>query len=119
MLNKSPSAPRSTLSRRSKSVAKSYANDDYSEDDADADGEVEGGDLSTPATFDGAVDSAQLDQNVRQMSVTAAGDAAESINLIPQRHVTNGIQRKSPTKRVKREAYEDDESDVSEFTPNL
>lgn len=119
MLNKSPSAPRSTLSRRSKSVAKSYANDDSSEDDADADGEVEGGNLSTPAAFDGAADSAQLDQVVRQISVATADDAAEGINLTPQGKATNGIQHKSPTKRVKREVREDDESDVSEFTPNL
>lgn len=119
MLNKSPSAPRSTLSRRSKSVAKSYANDDSSEGDADADGELEGGDLSTPAAFDGAGDSAQLDQGVRQMSVAAAEEAAEGVDLTPQGKNGASIQRKSPTKRVKREVREDDESDVSEFNPTF
>lgn len=129
MLKRTPSTPRSTLSRRSKSVAKSYAADESSEDDADADDVVdtatalgnarEEDDIATPAAFDGAADSAQLDQGVRQMSVADADDAAEGVNLTPQDKAIEGTQRKSPTKRVKREVIDVGDSDVSEFNPDF
>jgi hypothetical protein len=120
-LKTTPSAPRSTYSRRSKSVAKSYANDDTIDDDEDADVEEDGhaavqalpggllnvqDDYFVGTAFDGAEETTQLNQRVSKMGVAAGAD-----DLTPQ--------GKTATKRVfKREAREED-SDISEFTPDF
>jgi len=130
-LKSTPSAPRSTYSRRSKSVAKSYANDDEVNDDEDADAEVEAeedhdraavrapsagmlnvqDDYFVGTAFDGAEDNVQLNHRVGQMGIAANVAGGGNGELTPQ--------GKTATRRVfKREVREDD-SDISEFTPDF
>jgi hypothetical protein len=126
-LKTTPSAPRSTYSRRSKSVAKSYANDDNVDDDEDADAEEENGHAAVRApsggmlnvqddyfvgtAFDGAEETAQLNQRVSEMSVAADATGDGNGDLTPQ--------SKTTTKRVFKREIREDGSDISEFTPDF
>ena len=124
-LKTTPSAPRSTYSRRSKSVAKSYANNDNADDDEDADAEEDGHaavrapsggllnvqDYFVGTAFDGAEGTIQLHQRVSKMDVASSVTDDGNDNLAPQ--------GKTASRRVfKRETREDD-SDISEFTPDF
>jgi hypothetical protein len=125
-LKTTPSAPRSTYSRRSKSVAKSYANDNDVNDDEDADAEVEAeedhdhaavralsagmlnvqDDYFVGTAFDGAEETVQLNHRVGRMNVAASAD-----DLTPQ--------GKTATRRVFKREIREDDSDISEFTPDF
>jgi hypothetical protein len=126
-LKSTPSAPRSTYSRRSKSVAKSYAtNDDNVNDDEDADAEAEAeedhdraavrapssgmlnvqDDYFVGTAFDGAEETVQLNHRVGQMGVAASTD-----DLTPQ--------GQTATRRVFKREIREDDSDISEFTPDF
>jgi len=125
-LKTTPSAPRSTYSRRSKSVAKSYLDDDDGADegkDVDAEehdhaavrapsgGMLEVLDDSIVGTaFDGAEETAQLNQRVSMMGVAAGATGAANGDLTPQ--------GKTGTRRVFKREVRDDDSDISEFTPD-
>lgn len=129
-LKTTPSAPRSTYSRRSKSVAKSYLNEDDAVEDEDADAEEEGGhaavrarsagmldasdDYSVGTAFDGAEETTQLNQRVSTMGVAANASSNGNVNV-------NGDltpQGKAATKRVFKREVRDEDSDISEFTPD-
>jgi hypothetical protein len=134
MLKGTPSGPRSTLSRRSKSVAKTYNDDDSSSsDELASQGGNTGAVTPTPTAgveeqpdffgrgaFDGA------GEDVGQMDGVATGIAAGGAvtgTLTPQGRTTNGTrQAKSATKAtkraIKREAPADD-SNVSDFQPDF
>lgn len=134
-LKATPSGPRSTLSRRSKSVAKTYNEDNESEDELAtlqddtraatptpmAGGEVEQPDFLGVGAFDGA------DEDVGQMEGVAAGIAVVGLvngTLTPQGKTVNGhAQANSAAKRVVKRAVKPeepvDDSDVSEFDPDL
>jgi hypothetical protein len=123
-LKSTPSVLRSTYSRRSKSVAKSYANDDNVNDDEDADAEAEEDhdraavrapsagmlnvqdDYFVGTAFDGADETVQLNQRVSKMGVAADAD-----ELTPQ--------GKTATRRVFKRKIREDDSDISEFTPDF
>jgi hypothetical protein len=121
-LKSTPSAPRSTYSRRSKSVAKSYANDDTVNDDEDADAEEDHepaavrapsagmlnvqDDYFVGTAFDGADETVQLNHRVGKMGVAADAD-----ELTPQ--------GKSTTRRIFKREIREDNSDISEFTPDF
>jgi hypothetical protein len=128
-LKTTPTAPRSTYSRRSKSAAKSYANDNDNaddEEDADAEEDYDHAAVRAPSSgllnvhddyfvgtaFDGAEETAQINQRVGRMGVAAGAIGDESDGLTPQ--------GKMATRRrvFKREIREDD-SDISEFTPDF
>lgn len=139
-LKTTPTGPRSTLSRRSKSVAKTYNEDDESEDEfatpqnntraatatptpaaAQAAVEEELTDFFGGGAYDGAGDDGG------QMDGVAAGFAAAGLvggTLTPQGKAANGhAQLDSAAKRVvkrtvKREEPVDD-SDGSEFEPDF
>lgn len=124
MLNSTVAVPpRSSLSRRSKSVAKSYqqsSEDEDEDDDADADAEVSAEDVNTTPTVnanittttDAAEDGEQMDLD----SITVAGGTGPPT---PQGKVSGvGSKVDSSKKRaIKREAYAD--SDASDFTPTF
>lgn len=128
-LKTTPSAPRSTYSRRSKSVAKSYANsdDNVDDDDDDADAEEEHDHTAVRApssgllnvqddyfigtAFDGAGDTAQLGQRVGRMGVAAGAAGDENDDLTPQ--------AKTTARRVFKSEVREDDSDISEFTPDF
>jgi hypothetical protein len=126
-LKSTSSAPRSTYSRRSKSVAKSYAtNDDNVNDEEDADAGAEAeedhdraavrapsagmlnvqDDYFVGTAFDGAEETVQLNHRVGQMGVAANAD-----DLTPQ--------GKRATRRVFKREIREDDSDISEFTPDF
>jgi hypothetical protein len=130
-LKSTPTGPRSTLSRRSKSVAKTYNEDDESDDElatpqdntraatptpAPATIEEEQPDFFGGGMYDGA------GEGIGQMDGVVDGVAAGT--LTPQGKTANGhAQANSAAKRVvkrtvKREEPVDD-SDVSEFTPEF
>jgi hypothetical protein len=130
-LKTTSSAPRSTYSRRSKSVAKSYANDNDANDDEDADAEVEAeedhdhaavrttsagmlnvqDDYFVGTAFDGAEETVQLNHLVGQMGVAANAAGDGNGELTPQ--------GKTVTRRVFKCEIREDDSDVSEFTPDF
>jgi hypothetical protein len=127
-LKTTPSAPRSTYSRRSKSVAKSYANDnDNADDEEDADAEEDHDHAAVRApssgllnvqddyfvgtAFDGAEETAQLNQRVSRMGVAASTTGDESDGLTPQGKIA--------TRRVFKREIREDDSDISEFTPDF
>lgn len=138
MLKTTPSGPRSTLSRRLKSIAKTYNEDDESEDDefatpqnntraatptpapaaaAPAVSEEEQTDFFGGGAFDGAGDDGgQMD------GVVATGLVGGT--LTPQGKAANGhAQANSAAKRVAKRGVEReervDDSDVSEFEPDF
>jgi hypothetical protein len=128
-LKSTPSAPRSTYSRRSKSVAKSYANNDNVDDEDDADAEAEeshdhaavrapsAGMLNVQdeyfvgTAFDGADETVQLNQRVSKMGVAANATGNGSGELTPQ--------AKTSTRRVFKREIREDDSDISEFIPDF
>jgi hypothetical protein len=130
-LKMTPTAPRSSYSRRSKSVAKSYANDDDNadddEEDADADAEEEHDHAAVRApssgllnvqddyflgtAFDGAEETAYLGQRVSKMGVAAGATGDENDDLTPQGKIA--------TRRVFKREIREDDSDISEFTPDF
>jgi hypothetical protein len=129
-LKTTPTAPRSTYSRRSKSVAKSYANNDNVDDEEDADAEEEDHDhaaVRAPSSgllnvqddyfvgtaFDGAeeTETGQLNQRVSRMGVAASATGDENDGLTPQ--------GKTATRRVFKREIREDDSDISEFTPDF
>lgn len=133
-LKATPSGPRSTLSRRSKSVARTYNEDDESEDELATPqgntraatptpmaGEEEQPDFFGGGAFDGP------GEEIGQMNGVAAGVAGVGLvngTLTPQGKTANGhAQANSAAKRVlkrtvKREEPVDD-SDGSEFNPDF
>ena len=133
-LKATPSGPRSTLSRRSKSVAKTYNEDHESEDELATPqdntraatptpmaGEEEQPDFFGGGAFDGP------GEEIVQMDGVAAGVAGVGLvngTLTPQGKTANGhAQANSAAKRVlkrtvKREEPVDD-SDGSEFNPDF
>jgi hypothetical protein len=122
MLKATPSGPRSTLSRRSKSVAKTYNEDDESDDEfanpqgntraatpTPAGGEEEQVNFFGGGVYDGAGESiGQMDGVVDEGAFGGA--------LTPQGKTANGHAQANSA--VKREELVDD-SDVSEFTPDF
>lgn len=124
-LKTTPSAPRSTYSRRSKSLAKSYLNDE-DEEGADADVEANGDaaavrapmgvltgvqdDCFVKTSFDGADETARLGQRVRELGVAATAGGGDG-ELMPQ--------GKAVSRRVFKQEAREDDSDVSEFTPDF
>jgi hypothetical protein len=125
-LKTTPSAPRSTYSRRSKSVAKSYANNDNADDDEDADAEEDAhaavhapssgmpnvqDDYFVGTAFDGAEETIQLHQRVSKMDVASSVTDDGNDNLTPQ--------AKTATRRVFKREIREDDSDISEFTPDF
>ena len=130
-LKATPSGPRSTLSRRSKSVAKTYNEDHESEDELATPqdntraatptpmaGEEEQPDFFGGGAFDGP------GEEIVQMDGVAAGVGLVNGTLTPQGKTANGhAQANSAAKRVlkrtvKREEPVDD-SDGSEFNPDF
>lgn len=137
MLKSTPTGPRSTLSRRSKSVAKSYNEDDGSEDDEFATPQNNtraATPTPAPATAQAAVEEEQTDffgggafdgpaEDVGQMDGVAATGLVGG-TLTPQGKATNGhAQANSAAKRVVRRAFKReepvDDSDVSEYEPDF
>lgn len=134
-LKATPSGPRSTLSRRSKSVAKTYNEDDESDDELAtpqddtrsatptpmAGGEEEQPDFFGGGAFDG------VGEDVGQMDGVAAGVAGVGLvngTLTLQGKTANGhAQANSAAKRVVKRAVKReepvDDSDVSEFSPDF
>jgi hypothetical protein len=131
MLKATPSGPRSTLSRRSKSVAKTYhENDSSSDEPADPAGNT-GAVTPTPKTggeqqqdffaggaFDGAGEGV-----VHMNGVASLVDVNGVVTgtLAPQGKTINGNgQAKAPTNKraIKREKSVDD-SDGSDFQPDF
>jgi hypothetical protein len=131
-LKSTSSAPRSTYSRRSKSVAKSYAtNDDNVNDEEDADAGAEAeedhdraavrapsagmlnvqDDYFVGTAFDGAEETVQLNHLVGQMGVAANAAGDGNGELTPQ--------GKTATRRVFKREIREDDSDISEFTPDF
>lgn len=130
-LKTTPSALRSTYSRRSKSVANPYANDNDVNDDEDADAEVEAeedhdhaavrapsagmlnvqDDYFVGTAFDGAEETVQLNHRVGQMGVAANAAGDGNGELTPQ--------GKTATRRVFKREIREDDSDISEFTPDF
>ncbi|GAB7323007.1 hypothetical protein MBLNU13_g05533t2 [Cladosporium sp. NU13] len=134
-LNATPSGPRSTLSRRSKSVAKTYNEDDESDDELAAPQDNTRAATPTPTAGEeeeqtdffggGAFDGAG--EEVGQMDGVAIGVAGVGLvngTLTPQgkaadSHAKANSAAKRVVKRaVKREEPVDD-SDVSEFNPDF
>lgn len=137
MLKATPSGPRSTLSRRSKSVAKTYNEDDESDDEfatpqnntraathtsAAVAGEEEQPGFCGGGAYDGA------GEEVDQMDGIATGVAGRAGTLTPQGKTVNGnVQANSAVKRAvellpKRAAKRKvpvDDNDGSEFTPDF
>lgn len=116
MLNRTLSAPRSTLSRRSKSVAKTYHEDHESDDEFATPGidaraatptPTPGDDMQPDFFAGGAFDGVH----------EATEDQMEGVGtLAPQGRVVRGSKLTGlDFKRVTK----DDESDVSEFSPDM
>lgn len=133
-LKATPSGSRSTLSRRSKSVAKTYNEDDESDDELATPqddkraatptpvvGEEEQTDFFGGGAFDGA------GERIGQMDGVAAGVAGVGLvngALTPQGKTASGHpQANSAAKRVVKRAVKReepvDDSDVSEFSPDF
>jgi hypothetical protein len=124
MLKHTPSGPRSSLSRRSKSVAKTYNQDDKSSDElADQEedaraatptptaGEDEVPDFFPGGAFDGVQEAAQGLSGVRMDGVVASA-------LTPQGKGVGRSKLAGPaTRRVVKREVRDDDSDGSEFRP--
>jgi hypothetical protein len=133
MLKATPSGPRSTLSRRSKSVAKTYNEDDESADEELATTQ-DNTRAATPTPAPAAVQEEQTDffgggaydgagDEVGQMDGVVTGAAAGGISggtLTPQGKAVNGhAQADSAAKRASKRAEPADDSDGSEFNPDL
>lgn len=127
-LDTTPSAPRSTLSRRSKSIAKSYHDNESSEDDAVAseeDGNTAAqitavqGSAAPGSSADETLDMGFSFDGVQENGQEAGQDGVASANgnLIPQGKTANGIKANGTAKRMIKGEVRDDDSDGSDYVP--
>lgn len=131
MLKTTPSAPRSRLSRRTKSTPKSYQEDD-GDSDEDAAGESDEGDAvmaedaglggednaQVGTAFDGAGENALVNQGGEHTAANQVAGSATSRQVTPQGKSTNGSSKSGGKRFIKREDLGDD-SDGSDFVPEL
>lgn len=122
MLDATPSARRSTLSRRSKSVAKSYhdpeetGDDDAVASEEDAQAHAAEANAEVGTAFDGIKEQGA---EVQVGGVASANGGVMNGTLIPQGKAANGTKTNGAAKRaIKREVL-DEGTDGSDFVPDF
>lgn len=122
--SKASVAPRSSLSRRSKSLAKSYQqpSEDDEDEDADAEASAEEVDVNTTIVTSTAVNGTTnaVAEGVEEMDLDSIAVSAGNTNghPTPQGKTANGKKGSSAKKRAfKRDVG--DESDGSDFVPSF